>query len=287
MNLISFQYVAFLAVAYVLYWSLRGTEARKYLLTILSYVFYAAWDWRFCGLLLFVTANAYLSGRALEIKTGKIRRWLLWSSFANDLVVLGFFKYYGFFVSSFERLFSSIGLEMKGSTLSIILPLGISFYTFYAISYVMDIYHGKVKATMSLNDVALYIAFFPRLVAGPIVKSRSFLPQLNHPRQFRIKLQARGLQLIILGLIYKAVIANSLAELCDPVFAKVINHQPQELLLATVTYYGQIYFDFAGYSCIEFREISITLTCQRHLPSSGGAGIYPSHFGCVIIFISR
>jgi D-alanyl-lipoteichoic acid acyltransferase DltB (MBOAT superfamily) len=250
MNFISVQYIAFLGVAYGLYWSLRGVEIRKYVLTGLSYIFYAAWDWRFCGLMLFVTMNAYLTARVLESKTRKIRRSALWLSITIDLMVLGFFKYFGFFVSSFERLLSSVGVETTGPVMAVILPIGISFYTFHAISYVVDVYRGKIFAASSFNDIALYIAFFPQLIAGPIVRSRSFLPQLNCERRFSLKLQARGFRLIILGLIYKAVIANNLSELCDPVFASVTSHRPPELLLATVAYYGQIYFDFAGYSCL-------------------------------------
>jgi D-alanyl-lipoteichoic acid acyltransferase DltB (MBOAT superfamily) len=225
-------------------------KARKYLLTTLSYCFYAAWDWRFCGLMLFVTLNAYLTARVLEAKAGDIRRKVLWISIAIDLCVLGFFKYFGFFSSSFAALLSSIGLEEKGPALAILLPIGISFYSFHAISYVVDVYRGKVQAANSLNDIALYIAFFPQLIAGPIVRSKSFLPQLGCAKRFDLKLQARGLRLIILGLVYKAVIANNLAELCDPIFANVTSHQRPELLLATVAYYGQIYFDFAGYSCL-------------------------------------
>lgn len=250
MNFISPQYFLFLIFAYVLYWTLRGMEARKYLLTALSYGFYAAWDWRFCGLMLFVTLNAYVTARLLDVKPGSIRREILWVSVAIDLCVLGFFKYFGFFSSSFGELLSSIGLETKGPVLYMLLPVGISFYTFHAISYVVDVYRGKVRAAHSLNDVALYIAFFPQLIAGPIVRSRSLFPQLRRAKRLNLRVQARGFRLIILGLIYKAVIANSLAELCDPVFGRVTSHRPPELLLATVAYYGQIYFDFAGYSCL-------------------------------------
>ncbi len=250
MNFISVTFLAFLSIVYGAYWKMAADETRKYLLIGASYVFYAWWDWRFCGLMLFVTVNAYLTGRALPTLAPPRRRQLLWPSIGLDLAVLGFFKYYGFFVANAAAALTALGLTPSLPILTIVLPIGISFYTFHAISYVVDVYRGRAAAERSFANVALYIAFFPQLVAGPIVRAAFFLPQLGRVPPYVRGGQAHGAWLILRGVIYKAVIADTLAQICDPVFADVGRYNNQALITASIAFYGQIYFDFAGYSGI-------------------------------------
>jgi alginate O-acetyltransferase complex protein AlgI len=249
-NFISLTFLFFLAVVYGAYWKMAAGEMRKYLLIGASYVFYAWWDWRFCGLMLFVTVNAYWAGRALPALAPPLRLQLLWASIGLDLAVLGFFKYYGFFAANAAAALTALGLTASLPVLAIVLPIGISFYTFHAISYVVDVYRGKAAAERSFANVALYIAFFPQLVAGPIVRAAFFLPQLGRVPPYARGGQAHGAWLILRGVIYKAVVADTLAQVCDPVFADVGHYNNQALITASIAFYGQIYFDFAGYSGI-------------------------------------
>jgi alginate O-acetyltransferase complex protein AlgI len=242
-NFVSAEFALFLGVTYALYWLLpRG---RKLLLLAASYLFYAAWDWRFCGLMAFVTLNAHIAGRTM----GKGRRGVLWLSIGTDLAVLGWFKYAGFLGDAAVSGLAALGLDVTLPLPRILLPIGISFYTFHAMSYVIDIYRGKV-APRTLADVALYIAFFPQLVAGPIVRAGFFMPQLGRVPPFSRSGQAHGLRLILKGLIYKALIADTLATLADPVFDQIGRYDNAALVTATIAFYGQIYFDFAGYSAL-------------------------------------
>ena len=238
MNFVSGEFALFLAATWLLHWLLPA-RLRKPLLLLASYLFYAAWDWRFCGLMAFVTANAWLAGQYV-----RRRRGALWLSIGVDLAVLGWFKYAGFLAASV----SAFGLPF--TLPPILLPVGISFYTFHAISYVVDVRRGRVPAERSPLDVALYIAFFPQLVAGPILRAAFFLPQLRRPRPFSGIGQSQGLRLILKGLIYKALIADRLAGLADPAFGAVAGQGDATLAVAAVAFYGQIYFDFAGYSLL-------------------------------------
>jgi alginate O-acetyltransferase complex protein AlgI len=249
-NFISVTFLVFLVIVYAAYWKIAGSETRKYLLIGASYVFYAWWDWRFCGLMLFVTVNAYLAGRTLPTLAPPWRLRLLWTSIGVDLAVLGFFKYYGFFVANVAMALTALGLTSALPALMVVLPIGISFYTFHAISYVVDVYRGTTVAERSFANVALYIAFFPQLVAGPIVRAAFFLPQLRRAPPYVRGGQAHGARLIVRGVIYKAVIADTLAQVCDPIFADVGRYSNQALVTASIAFYGQIYFDFAGYSDI-------------------------------------
>ena len=179
----------------------------------------------------------------------------------------------------------------------IILPVGISFYTFHAVSYVVDVYRGKVEPEPSFVNIALYISFFPQLIAGPIVRASFIMPQIRRSRSFSPAQQAIGVRLLLRGFIYKAAIADTLAQIADPVFAHVEHYDAHALVTATVAFYGQIYFDFAGYSSmaigtarlfgIDFRRISITRIARRRSPSSGGAGTCRCHSGYAITCTSR
>ncbi|MGB8843571.1 MAG: MBOAT family O-acyltransferase, partial [Aliidongia sp.] len=244
MNFVSAEFALFLAISYALYWLLpRG---RKLLLLAASYLFYAAWDWRFCGLMAFVTLNAHIAGQAIAREQG---RRVLWFSIGLDLAVLGWFKYAGFLAGAAVSGLSTLGLDVTLPVPPILLPIGISFYSFHAMSYVIDVYRRKVAAR-GLADVALYIAFFPQLIAGPIVRAGFFMPQLGRVPPFSRIGQAQGLRLILKGLIYKALIADTLATLADPVFGQLGRYNDAALVTATVAFYGQIYFDFAGYSAL-------------------------------------
>ncbi len=237
-NFVSGEFALFLAATWLLHW-LLPTRLRKPLLLVASYLFYAAWDWRFCGLMAFVSANAWLAGRFV-----RDRCCVLGLSIGVDLAVLAWFKYAGFLAASV----SAFGLPV--TLPPILLPIGISFYTFHAISYVVDVRRGRVPPARAPLDVALYIAFFPQLVAGPILRAAFFLPQLRRPRPFSGIGQSQGLRLILKGLIYKALIADFLAGLADPAFGAVAGQSDATLAIAAIAFYGQIYFDFAGYSAL-------------------------------------
>lgn len=248
MNFVSFEFLGFLAAVYLLYWTLPGERERKWLLIVASYLFYAAWDWRFCFLMLFVTLNAFAAGRLLSAPQILGRKLTLLASIAIDLAVLGFFKYYNFFASNAAVLLADLGLPGNPQILQIVLPVGISFYTFHAISYVVDVYRGKVAPETSLANVAVYICLFPQLIAGPIIRATFIMPQIRQRRPFSRAQQAIGLRLLLRGFIYKAVIADMLAQVADPVFAHIDQYNAHALATAVVAFYGQIYFDFAGYS---------------------------------------
>ena len=248
MNFVSLGFLVFVAFAFALYWRLPGATARKLGLTLASYAFYAAWDWRCCGLMLLVTGNAWATGRLLPGLAGQRRRHLLLASVGLNLMVLAIFKYWGFFAENLAALLQPLGLGSHLLLLQVVLPVGISFYSFHAISYVMDVHRGKLARPAGLLDVALYIAFFPQLIAGPIVRAAFFLPQLSRPVRLRWLRVAWGLRLFLRGLLYKAVLAEFMAQLADPVFADVTGHGAGARLTAGLAFYGQIYFDFAGYS---------------------------------------
>jgi len=247
-NFVSFEFLGFLAAVYVFYWVVPQERARKWLLTLASYAFYAAWDWRFCLLMLFVTVNAFAAGNLLSSFQRSERKLILAVSIGIDLVVLAFFKYCNFFVANTAVALADLGFPNSLPTLQIVLPVGISFYTFHAISYVVDIYRGRVLPETSFVNVALYISFFPQLIAGPIVRTTFIMPQMHHRRPFSRSQQAMGIRLLLRGFIYKAVIADMLAQVADPVFAHLDQYDAHALLTAVIAFYGQIYFDFAGYS---------------------------------------
>ena len=216
-----------------------------------SYVFYAWWDWRFLTLIWLSTAVDFVAGRALMASASPTRRRLLLVlSLATNLGMLGFFKYADFFVESFVNLMADLGLAVSAQPLGIILPVGISFYTFQTMSYSIDIYRGRLEPTESLLDFALFVGFFPQLVAGPIVRARDFLAQLATDDRTPID-TGRSLRLILGGLFKKIVIADVLAtELVDGVFANPGGATGLETLLAIYGYALQIYGDFSGYSDI-------------------------------------
>lgn len=218
---------------------LKNTLYKELFLLAASYFFYGYWDWRFCFLLLFVTAVSYITARFTHKKLA------LTVGIVVPLVVLGFFKYFNFFLDSFEAL-----INRDIGALAIILPVGISFYTFQALSYVIDVKRGKIPAENSFIKLALYISFFPQLVAGPIVKASEFLPQLGEDRRITLKNVEMGIQLMLFGFAKKIVIADHLSVFVDDVFYAPAAYSWISIILAVISYSIQIYFDFSGYSDI-------------------------------------
>ncbi len=249
----SLHFLWFFVAVWGLYWALgRQVRLQNFFLLLASYVFYGYWDWRFCGLILASTVIDYGCGLGMErwgSEPGR-RKGLLLLSVCVNLGALGFFKYFNFFVESARELLHSVGLGGGDWTLGIILPVGISFYTFQTLSYTIDRYRGDIPVERNFIDFAFFVSFFPQLVAGPIVRARDFLPQAAHPREFRWEKQAEGLQLALWGLFKKAVVADNLAPLVDAVFASEGELGIPVRLLAIYAFTVQIYCDFSGYTDI-------------------------------------
>jgi alginate O-acetyltransferase complex protein AlgI len=247
----SIQFVVFFAVVYAVY-RLLGHRAQNLWLLAASYSFYAAWDWRFTGLLAASTLVSYGAGLALGrpvVRASRTRSLqVLWAGLGFLLAVLGFFKYAGFFADSAVRAFSAIGFDVGQPALAIILPLGISFYTFMAMAYVVDVYRGDLPPVTSLVDYALFVAYFPHLVAGPILRAPALMPQFAAPRTIRGSDLTAGAWLIAIGLFKKIVVADNLSPMVDAVFAPAFPAAGGDVLIATYAFALQIYGDFAGYS---------------------------------------
>jgi alginate O-acetyltransferase complex protein AlgI len=235
-------------------------------IVIASYVFYSWWDWRFIFLLAGCTLwNQVLAVRIWRARAPSQRKALLFLALAGNLAVLGYFKYYDFFVSSSDNLLSVVGLDVPLELKSIVLPVGISFYTFMAISYVVDAYRGEFEPT-TLEKFAVYLSFFPHLVAGPIVRPSELIPQFDTPRNPRRVDTSRAFYLIATGLFKKVVIANYLASaIVDDVFGAPGQHSSLEILIAVYAYAVQIYADFSGYTDI---AIGIALLLGFNFPQN-------------------
>ncbi len=238
-------YFLFFITVFALYWRMRSHARRKLLRLIASYTFYGAWDPRFLALICVSTAIDYVVGRRLDATSEPAsRKALLWISVAANLGILGFFKYYDFFVQSGADLFGLTDVR----TLKLILPVGISFFTFQSMSYTIDIYRRRLNAIDSFTDFALFVSFFPQLVAGPIVRAATFLPQLRTEKRFaRVPVQSL-LTLFLIGFIKKACISDNIAPIIDPVFANPHLYDVLSIWIAVIFYAVQIYCDFSGYT---------------------------------------
>lgn len=263
----SFSFIVFFALVFAVYWlmpdwrsglrfmglrvALSRKEARLALLLLASAAFYGWWDWRFLALIGACIGAAYVAGLGAAPLAGRSKGsrlvWL-WLGIGVNLGLLGFFKYFNFFVDNAIRLVAAIGLEPHEATLRIMLPVGVSFYVFQAISYAVDVYRGHVGAERRLSRVALYVAFFPQLVAGPIVRAASFLPQMEREKRWAPRRLAAAARSFAVGFIYKALIADNLAPIADPVFADMAQHSNAAVAGASLVFAVQMYFDFAGYS---------------------------------------
>jgi len=250
-NSIDFFY--FLPIVFVLYWFVfkNNLKAQNILIVLASYVFYGAWDPRFLGLIIISSTVDFYLGQAIDNTQEQRRRKLyLMASLAVNLGILGFFKYYGFFVDSFVDLLNAFGLQAHKSTLNIILPVGISFYTFQTLSYTIDIYRRQFKPTKDPIAFFAFVAFFPQLVAGPIERASNLLPQFLKNRNFSAEYAISGLRLMLWGFFKKVVIADRLAEYVDIVYSTPGEFQGIPLIIATFFFALQIYCDFSGYSDI-------------------------------------
>lgn len=249
----SFEYALFLPLVFIIYWFIlrKNIKLQNIFLLVSSYFFYGCWDWRFLFLLMFSTFLDYFTGlKIADSSNQKIRKAWLWLSVGVNLSFLGFFKYYNFFVEQFAELLSLFGLTPHISTLNIILPVGISFYTFHGLSYVFDIYHDKIKPTKNLVNYSLFVSFFPLLVAGPIERATHLLPQIERKRVFDFKKFEDGLRQILWGLFMKIVIADNCAKLADAVFNQSDKYSGSTLVVGAIFFTIQAYGDFAGYSNI-------------------------------------
>jgi len=249
----SLHFALFLPIVFVLYWFFTAKKLRyqNSLLLISSYFFYACWDWRFMFLLVFSTLLDYYTGLKMEHSQNNThkKRWF-WLSVIINLGFLGVFKYFNFFAASFTDLLSGFGLNVHPLTLNIILPVGISFYTFHGLSYVIDIYKNRIKAEKNFVDYAVFVSFFPLLVAGPIERATHLLPQIKKRRAFNYDKAIEGIYQIIWGLFKKIVIADSCAQYTNAIFAHYDSMNSLSLLMGAFYFSFQIYGDFSGYSDI-------------------------------------
>lgn len=246
----SLHFIWFFVVVYAAY-RLLPHRAQNWLLLGASYYFYAAWDWRFLGLLAASTIVDYGCAVALDATDRPARRRaLLWLSLGFNLTVLAFFKYFNFFADNLHVVFGAIGWQVDFVTVRVLLPIGISFYTFMTMSYVIDVYRREIPATRHFLDFALFVAYFPHLVAGPILRAKNLLPQIHLPRRISAAQMRDGAWLIAWGYFQKVFVADNLSALANLVFAPGAAPAGVNVLLGVYAFAFQIYGDFAGYSNI-------------------------------------
>ncbi|MBF0489704.1 MAG: MBOAT family protein [Candidatus Omnitrophica bacterium] len=244
----SLQFALFFPIVYLLYLLLRHRWQNRMLL-VASCIFYGAWDWRFLALMFVsITTDFFCAQGIFRSSDTYVRKLFLVINFIVSLGILGFFKYFNFFAANLENLLSIGGMHLHHSVLKIILPVGISFYTFQAMSYVFDVYRNKLVPVTSYRDYALFVTYFPHLVAGPIMKARDLLPQVLNPRVVSWEKFYGGCYLIGWGLFQKMFVADNLAKIVDPVFAGHLPYHGTMVLVAVYAFAFQIYCDFAGYS---------------------------------------
>jgi len=249
----SIDFAIFFPVVFILYWFVanRNLKIQNLLLLIASYIFYGWWDWRFLSLLLFSTLVDYFVGIMLNKQENPLKRKLLLTlSIVTNLGLLGFFKYYNFFLDNLVESYTFFGGEINARSLNVILPVGISFYTFQTLSYSIDIYRRKLIATTDFVAFATFVTFFPQLVAGPIERATNLLPQFFKKRELDYSQAIDGLRQILWGLFKKIVIADNSAQLANQIFNNSADYGGSTLLLGTFFFAIQIYGDFSGYSDI-------------------------------------
>jgi len=263
-------FLVFFTLVFALYWYAGTLRRQNAILLIASYVFYGAWSWKFLALLWFSTLFDYACGLAIaNSETQQRKRRVLIASVCCNLLLLGTFKYAGFFVREATELLTALGFAAHPLTLKIVLPIGISFYTFQSMSYVIDVYRGKLPAVRKLPDYALYVAFFPQLVAGPIERATHLLPQLLNERKFNSDAVRSGLALALWGLFKKLVISDNLAPWVNAVYDNPAGYSGAALSTAAIFFAFQIYCDFSGYTdCARgvARMLGIDLMLNFNLP---------------------
>ena len=249
----SLDFAVFLPIVYFLYWFVahRNLRLQNLLVVLASYTFYGWWDLRFLSLIVFSTLVDYLLGRLLEKEEAQSKRKVyLWLSILINLGLLGFFKYYNFFLENFVAAFSLFGTEIKADSLTIILPVGISFYTFQTLSYTIDVYKRRLEPTKDILSFAAFVSFFPQLVAGPIERATNLLPQFFRKRNFDYTKAVDGLRQILWGFFKKIVIADNAAKVVNEIFGNSEIYGGSTLIIGAVFFAFQIYGDFSGYSDI-------------------------------------
>ncbi|AXT20752.1 MBOAT family protein [Flavobacteriaceae bacterium AU392] len=249
----SLDFAVFLPIIFVLYWFVFKSNLRfqNILLIIASYVFYGWWDWRFLSLIIFSSLLDYVIGLSLSKENNpNKRKQLLWISICVNLGFLGFFKYYNFFIDNFVEAFSFFGSKISPNTLNIILPVGISFYTFQTLSYTIDVYKRKLEPTRDIASFLAFVSFFPQLVAGPIERATNLLPQFYDKREFHYSKAIDGLRQILWGLFKKIVIADNCAKYANIIFNNSEDYSGSTLFFGALFFAFQIYGDFSGYSDI-------------------------------------
>ena len=249
----SLDFAIFLPIVFILYWFItqKNLKLQNALIVVSSYVFYGWWDWRFLSLILFSTVVDYLIGQRLRTEDKQFKRKiLLWISITVNLGFLGFFKYYNFFLENFVNAFSLFGMQINANSLNIILPVGISFYTFQTLSYTIDVYRKKLEPTQDFIAFSAFVCFFPQLVAGPIERATNLLPQFYKKRTFKYHNAVDGMRQILWGLFKKVVIADNCAEFANQIFNNSADMNGSTLVLGAIFFTFQIYGDFSGYSDI-------------------------------------
>ncbi len=251
----SFDFAVFLPLVYLLYWLLfrKNLKLRNLFLLVASYTFYGFWDWRFLSLILISSLMDYvlaLKIHQLPDTEPRRRKSLMILSLVLNLGFLGFFKYYNFFVDSFVSTFAFFGKEFSYSPLHIILPVGISFYTFQSLSYTLDVYYKKMEPTHKLINFLAFVSFFPQLVAGPIERAKKLLPQFDEVKTFDYQAARSGLLLIVFGLFKKVVIADRLAVFINQTYGSIAEAQGIAMLMGVLFFAFQLYLDFSAYSDI-------------------------------------
>ncbi|MES2480151.1 MAG: MBOAT family O-acyltransferase [Bacteroidota bacterium] len=249
----SLNFAIFLPLVFILYWFFVGKNLKlqNLLLLVASYFFYACWDWRFLFLLVFSTLLDFYTGlKMFDSSNIKMKKFWFWLSVIVNLGFLGVFKYYNFFAESFAQSISYFGFHVNPRTLNVILPVGISFYTFHGLSYVIDIYKGRIKAERNFIDYSVFVSFFPLLVAGPIERATHLLPQIQKSRTFDYTQAINGLRQILWGLFKKVVIADQCAQYANMIFDNPSSYSGSTLVLGAIFFTFQIYGDFSGYSDI-------------------------------------
>jgi len=249
----SLEFAIFLPIVFILYWFVTNKNLRvqNALLLFASYFFYGWWDWRFLSLILFSTCVDYIIGINLgKDLEDKKRKYLLWTSIGVNIGLLGVFKYFNFFAESFVQAFSLLGTTFDPVRLTVILPIGISFYTFQTLSYSIDVYRRQLEPTKDFISFAAFVSFFPQLVAGPIERATNLLPQFQKKRVFEYEKAADGMRQILWGLFKKIVIADNCAVYANLIFDNPADYNGSTLLLGAIFFTFQIYGDFSGYSDI-------------------------------------
>ena len=265
----SVEFLIFLPIVFGLYWCMaRWVRWQNLFIVIASYVFYGWWDWRFLALIALTSVASYASGVLIEQHRGH-GKIISAANIVLNLLILAFFKYFNFFSESFATAMASLGWHCDMPTLNIVLPVGISFYTFQALSYSIDVYRRKLPASHSIIDVMAFISFFPQLVAGPIERATSLLPQIQKPRHFSAATATTGMRQMLWGLFKKMIVADSCGLIVDRIWTDIPEHHGFALLLAMVLFAFQIYADFSGYSDIAIgcaRLFGIQLTTNFKVP---------------------